>query len=271
MTSYNPAVKNASGGWIGYVSLAPYTPTGQFQSNPTLAAGDVKVSIDGGARANLTNLPVVTPASSKSIKIILTQAEINGDNITIVFSDQTSPPEWTDLIFTLQTVARNFDDLAYPATSGRSMIVDASGNVNGNLVNIAGSAVSASTAQLGVNIVNVKGSASTGAAGYVGIDWNHINAPTTTVNLTNTSTKALQPTTAGRTLDVTATGAAGIDWGNVENQSTAVDLSSTTIQNASDVPTADQNADALLDRADAIETGLTPRQAWRLTSSTTEA
>lgn len=28
----------------------------------------------------------------------------------------------------------------------------------------------------------------------------------------------LQPTVAGRTLDVTATGAAGIDWGNVENQ-----------------------------------------------------
>lgn len=39
---------------------------------------------------------------------------------------------------------------------------------------------------------------------------------------------ALRPTTAGRTLDVTATGGAGIDWGNVENQSTAVNLSATT-------------------------------------------
>lgn len=29
-------------------------------------------------------------------------------------------------------------------------------------------------------------------------------------------------------------------------------------------PTANENADALLDRTDAIETGLTPRQAWRL-------
>jgi hypothetical protein len=44
------------------------------------------------------------------------------------------------------------------------------------------------------------------------------------------SAGALRPTTAGRTLDVTATGAAGIDWGNVENQSTAVDLSATDIQ-----------------------------------------
>lgn len=39
----------------------------------------------------------------------------------------------------------------------------------------------------------------------------------------------LQPTTAGRTLDVTATGAAGIDWGNVENPTTANGLTGTTI------------------------------------------
>lgn len=40
----------------------------------------------------------------------------------------------------------------------------------------------------------------------------------------------LQPTTAGNTLDVTATGAAGIDWGNIENKTTANDLSGTDIQ-----------------------------------------
>lgn len=42
-------------------------------------------------------------------------------------------------------------------------------------------------------------------------------------------TSRLAPTTAGRTLDVTATGAAGIDWGNVENPTTAVNLSATNI------------------------------------------
>ncbi len=34
-----------------------------------------------------------------------------------------------------------------------------------------------------------------------------------------------------------------------------------------DIPTANQNADALLDRANAIETGLTPRQAMRLSAA----
>lgn len=40
---------------------------------------------------------------------------------------------------------------------------------------------------------------------------------------------ALEPTTLGRTFDVTATGAGGIDWGNVENATTAVNLSATNI------------------------------------------
>lgn len=39
----------------------------------------------------------------------------------------------------------------------------------------------------------------------------------------------LQPTTAGRTLDVSAAGNAGIDWANVENPTTAVNLSATNI------------------------------------------
>ena len=39
----------------------------------------------------------------------------------------------------------------------------------------------------------------------------------------------LQPTVAGRTLDVTATGEAGIDWANIGAPTTAVNLSGTTI------------------------------------------
>lgn len=48
---------------------------------------------------------------------------------------------------------------------------------------------------------------------------------------------ALKPTTAGHTLDVTATGAAGIDWGNVENPTTVLGLSGTTVKTATDVET----------------------------------
>lgn len=47
-------------------------------------------------------------------------------------------------------------------------------------------------------------------------------------NLDAAVTSRLAPTTAGRTLDVTATGGAGIDWSNVENPTTTLDLSGTS-------------------------------------------
>jgi hypothetical protein len=78
---------------------------------------------------------------------------------------------------------------------------------------------------------------------------------------------ALRPTTAGRTLDVSAGGEAGIDWANVGSPTTTVGLSGTTIKDVTDVetklgtpagasiaadiadvPTANENADALLGR-----------------------
>ena len=49
---------------------------------------------------------------------------------------------------------------------------------------------------------------------------------------------SLRPTTATRTLDVSATGGAGIDWSNVESQTTTVGLTNTTILTASALATA---------------------------------
>ena len=53
-----------------------------------------------------------------------------------------------------------------------------------------------------------------------GMDW--------TENLDAATTSRLAPTTAARTLDVTAGGCAGIDWANVEAPTTALDLSGTS-------------------------------------------
>lgn len=107
----------------------------------------------------------------------------------------------------------------------------------------------------------------------------------------------LVPTTAGRKLDVSTGGEAGVDWANVGSPTTTVGLSGTTVKTATDIatliddlptnaelatsqaaaddatlsavaalsiPTANQNADALLDRAAGVETGWTMRQAVRV-------
>lgn len=100
---YNPPVKNQD--FAFDVCLEDYDNAGLFRSNPTLAAGDVKISKDNGALANLATLPSVSPASSKMVTVALTSTEMNADKVTIIFSDQTTPPEWCDYAVTILTTA----------------------------------------------------------------------------------------------------------------------------------------------------------------------
>lgn len=60
---------------------------------------------------------------------------------------------------------------------------------------------------------------------------------------------ALKPTTAGRTLDVTAGGEAGIDWANIGSPTTTVNLSGTTVKTATDVETDTADIQARLPAA----------------------
>lgn len=84
------------------------------------------------------------------VKISLSAAEMTGDNMTIVGID-VSGAEWANIMLVLSTAQRQFDDLAYPATSGRSTAVNASGQV--------------------------------------GVDWANVGAPTTTLVLSGTTVK----------------------------------------------------------------------------------
>ena len=111
MSSQVTPKKNAA--YSFYAALTSQANTNVFQSNATLAAGDVKVSVDGAAFNNATTLPVVTPASSKAILVSLTSTEMNGDNIQVLFSDAAGA-EWCDALYNIQTTTRQIDDLAYP-------------------------------------------------------------------------------------------------------------------------------------------------------------
>lgn len=59
----------------------------------------------------------------------------------------------------------------------------------------------------------------------------------------------LQPTTAGRTLDVSAGGEAGLDWANIGSPTTAVNLSGTSVKTATDVETDTQDIQSRLPAA----------------------
>jgi hypothetical protein len=143
MATYVTPKKNTE--WIGYVALTSQADVKLVQTNPTLAAGDVKVSTDGGALNNATTLPAVTPAGSKAVKVTLSASEMNGDNVVVIFSDAAGA-EWCDLVLSIQTTARQIDDLAYPTVSGRSLDVSAGGEAGVDWANVGtpGSTVSLS-------------------------------------------------------------------------------------------------------------------------------
>ncbi len=63
--------------------------------NPTLASGDVKVSIDFGTLNNLATLPSVAPAGSSIVKHELSAAEMNGD-ILVIEGKDVAGAEWND-------------------------------------------------------------------------------------------------------------------------------------------------------------------------------
>ncbi len=89
--------------FVTTISLDDYANPGNAMVDPTLASGDFKVSIDGGALANLATLPTVEPSGSRLVKIDLSGSEMNGERITIQCVDQTSPKQWADRIFTIHT------------------------------------------------------------------------------------------------------------------------------------------------------------------------
>lgn len=107
--SYPPKKNTAYTFGIGLVSRF----TGQLQSAPTIAAGDVQVSIDGGSFTNLTNLPTATPPASTRVQVVLTATEMNGDVICVRFIDQAGA-EWNDLQLEIETSVRTIDEVLYP-------------------------------------------------------------------------------------------------------------------------------------------------------------
>ena len=98
---WNPPVKGDE--FQIRIALYDLANPGSFKANPTIAAGDFKVSTDGGALGNLGTLPSVSPASSIWVLITLSASEMNGDSIAVQGIDQTAPKEWADFALSIPT------------------------------------------------------------------------------------------------------------------------------------------------------------------------
>lgn len=77
----------------------------------------------------------------------------------------------------------------------------------------------------------------TDAANHVPVFHEYFVLPQVIFDWLTAGAAPLTPTTAGRTLDVSAGGEAGIDWANIGSPTTTVGLSGTTVKTATDVET----------------------------------
>jgi len=79
-----------------FISLTDINDPQFFIVNPTIAAGDFKLSVDSGALGNLATLPVVAPAGSSSVKVNLSASEMAGDKIVVLGKDAVGE-QWGDI------------------------------------------------------------------------------------------------------------------------------------------------------------------------------
>ncbi len=156
------AHKNAQ--FIFYIGLASQAdPTKLLQVNPTIAAGDFKVSTDGAAFADCTNLPAVTPAGGTAVKFILTAAEMNGDNIYVQMIDAAGT-EWCSDFANIITTPQDASLVQIDGTAN----VSATLNLKKlNIVNSSGDAIVASST--GGNGHGFATSGNGSGSGFVGV------------------------------------------------------------------------------------------------------
>lgn len=216
---YIPIVKR---GVVDHAVSADWTP----------AAGDVKISKDGAAAANVTNLPTAIAMGNSTIwDFSLTATEMSAAQVMVTIADSTTKAV-EDSGFIVETYgnasAQHGFDLATATQKVDLDTIKTNPVVNAGTVTFPTTATLASTTNItaatGIDVTKLLGTAwlAPGTAGTPDVNvklWNAL----ATVAL------PLVPTTAGRTLDVSAGGEAGLDWANIGSPTTSVALTGTTI------------------------------------------
>lgn len=193
--------KNVAGQKVG-VQMVSATDGSAFTGSVTVA-----VTLDAGTQATGTvGSGACTHEGNGYHTYAPAQAETNGDLVAFTFTGTGAVPATVQIYTSFPQTGDNYARIGAPV--GASISADIAA-VQSDTDNIQ--------TRIPAALVSGRMDASVGAY--------------------QTGLTPLQPTTAGRTLDVTATGAAGVDWGNVENPTTVVGLSGTTVKTATDVAT----------------------------------
>jgi hypothetical protein len=256
---YIPMIKRAA---VDFAVSADWTP----------AAGDVKVSQDGAAAANIGTLPAaVTMGNTAMWKFVFSDAELQCAALSVTVADAATKAV-EDQMFVIETYGHAsamhaFDfDTASAAQSGDSFArIGATGS---GLTSLAPASTALSTAQWtnarAANLDNLDAAISTRST-YAGAD----TSGTTTLLTRLTAQRASNLDHLDAAISTRSSHAAADVWSAATRTLTAFGFSVTVGTNNDKtgygLTAAERNsiADAWLDRSDAVETGITPRLAVR--------
>ena len=76
--------------------------TGDFRIDPTIVAGDFKLSQESGVFVNIASLPVVSPPGSSNIKVSLSATEMDTDRLVVEALD-IAGEEWDGMRAVIET------------------------------------------------------------------------------------------------------------------------------------------------------------------------
>lgn len=194
----------------------------------------------GSTKVATVNPPFVTAPDNTTTFAILPAAYVGGVNGNVTGS-----------------CASVVNPVLVQAGTGTGQISFTSGVVDVNVQQFGGSAGTFASGLPEVNTVQVAGAPQT--AGDILADTNDIQSRLpaalvsgrmdASVGAYQSGQAPLQPTVAGRTLDVSAGGEAGVDWANVGSPTTTQNLSGTTVKTATDVEADTQDIQSRLPAA----------------------
>lgn len=152
----------------------------------TPVAGDVVIARDSGVFANITTLPQAKTAGNAAVwDFYLSATELTSKQTRVMISDAATKAIEDDY-FIIETYGNSgaMHSIDYEAVKQNQ-----AGYLYADVAYWSGTVLpNQTTAGIpDINVKNILGTASQGVAGYMAPDWSHVNAPTTSVNLSNTS------------------------------------------------------------------------------------
>lgn len=171
----------------------------------TPVAGDVVISKDNNVFSNITNLPAPKSAGNTNVwDFYLSASECSAKQTRIIISDAVTKAVEDDCF-----IVEFYGNPDAMHTIDYSTITqDVNGYIYSDIAAWSGTNLPEQT-DAGipdVNMKNILGNVSAGAAGYVGLDWSAINAPSSNVNLSDTTVANLTNLPTMPTDWVTASG-----------------------------------------------------------------